>query len=138
MEDEVRIMTRIRRFSRAERRKNSDIVELERRKNDTNPLEITALNSSRDLIINLRNPVVAENSFMIREFVERVLDPHMVERVIVDLKDVPFIDSSGLGVLVDVKKKVNRDGVDFFLTNPREHVLWLIDTLLLDRILPIL
>ena len=66
-----------------------------------------------------------------------MIHPQSVNKVVVDLKGVPFIDSTALGVLVDLKKELDTLGIDFVVANPSKQVRWLIDLMLLDKVLRI-
>jgi len=58
-----------------------------------------------------------------------------VRRVVVDLVDVRFIDSSGLGALVAAFRFARQDGLSLFVVNPRPRVLALLTITGVTRIL---
>ncbi len=130
-------MAKSRRRSRAERRTRNEKVRHERRNDNNEPLLISSTKNGHDLVITLENIAVAENSFTIEDHFSHVFNPHSIDRVIFDLAKVPFMDSTSLGLLVDLKKKVNNAGAHFFITNPSPQVRWLIDTLRLNHILAV-
>lgn len=51
--------------------------------------------------IKCHGRIVAENSHELKDLVKPMIPK--VRRIVIDLSDVPFIDSSGLGVLVGLK-----------------------------------
>lgn len=54
--------------------------------------------------------------------------------VLIDLKDVKFIDSSGLGVLVSVMKTVRTSGGKLFVCSLNEQVKMLFELTKMDRV----
>jgi anti-sigma B factor antagonist len=58
-------------------------------------------------------------------------------RVTVDLGDVEFLDSTGLGVLISGLKRCREAGGDLRLASPREPILKVLSITGLDRVFPI-
>ena len=58
--------------------------------------------------------------------------------VIVDVADVSFMDSSGVGVLVAAARRAGREHVQLVLCQPQPAVDLVLRTLQVDRILPII
>lgn len=54
--------------------------------------------------------------------------------VLIDLKDVKFIDSSGLGALVSVMKTVQTSGGKLFICSLNEQVKMLFELTKMDRV----
>ncbi|MEI6624372.1 MAG: STAS domain-containing protein [Actinomycetes bacterium] len=57
--------------------------------------------------------------------------------IIVDMSDVDFIDSSGLGVLVSILKRVSEQDSTLTIVSDREIVLKVFRVTGLDRVFPI-
>jgi anti-anti-sigma factor len=57
------------------------------------------------------------------------------DRLVVDLADVPFIDSSGLGALISVLKAARQAGGDLRIARPDEQPLTVLKLTTLDRVL---
>ena len=57
------------------------------------------------------------------------------DRVVVDLAEVPFIDSSGLGALISVLKSARQAGGDLRIASPDEQPLTVLKLTTLDRVL---
>jgi len=53
---------------------------------------------------------------------------HDCDRVVVDLADLRFIDSSGLSLLVQAKQRFTAQGRGFELRSPNERVIRVIET----------
>jgi anti-anti-sigma factor len=57
------------------------------------------------------------------------------DRLVVDLGDVPFIDSSGLGALISALKAARQAGGDLRIARPDEQPLTVLKLTTLDRVL---
>ena len=62
---------------------------------------------------------------------------HGARRVIVDLSDVSFIDSTALGVLIGAAKRLHAAGGTLDVVCPNENVLRFLELTALDRMLSI-
>lgn len=131
-------MVEYRRRSRAERRRKKEERADERRKMHLPPVKIENEQRGRLIRFYLKNPMVAENCYEVKDYIWRSINPPLVDRVIVDLSGVPFMDSTALGLIVDIKKQLGQVGVEFLIANPTKQVRLLIETLLLDKILKII
>lgn len=58
------------------------------------------------------------------------------ELLVLDLSDLEFCDSSGLGVLVGVQRRARSMGITLALTAPTPHMSRLLHVTGLDRCLP--
>jgi anti-anti-sigma factor len=71
----------------------------------------------------------------VREFAaeaQRLLSADGLQRLVVDLGQVSFMDSSGLGLLVKIRTACLRDGIDLTLTRPPAGVIVLLQISGLD------
>lgn len=68
--------------------------------------------------------------------VMQAVDAHMQskpKRVVVDLSDVEYMDSSGVGTLVHLFRQVNSNGGKLILVKPNERVRSVFEITRLDR-----
>jgi len=74
-----------------------------------------------------------------REFLELVptLIEDGVERVVVDLKELRFLDSAGLGMLLSLKDAAEKQGVAVSLRDPVAGVKTLLKLSQFETVLPI-
>ena len=61
------------------------------------------------------------------------LDPSVL-RAELDMRDIQFIDSSGIGVLLSIYRKLPQEGADVTLRNVQPGVLAVLELLRLHRI----
>jgi anti-anti-sigma factor len=106
---------------------------------------MTELNSGTDLVPSARregNAVVAaihgeidlHNSPELRDAMISVLLVGDPKKLILDLADVPYMDSSALAVLVEALKRMQRNGGRVFLFNLQPRVKGLLEIARLDTI----
>lgn len=93
-------------------------VELEHRSGEVSLKPVGALDASGARVFRLH----AED-----------LEMHDGLAVVIDLVDVPFLDSSGLGVLIALAKRTRRSGANLRLDNLGEQPRRLIHLTQLDR-----
>jgi anti-sigma B factor antagonist len=55
-------------------------------------------------------------------------------RLVVDLSEVSYIDSSGLAVLIEAMQKVEKDGGKFYLAGLQENVRAIFEIARLDQV----
>lgn len=73
-------------------------------------------------ILRASGEIDLDTSVLLKEQLQELIDttPHVV---VLDLKDVTFIDSSGLGTLVMAYRSAQEHGIDLKLSGPRPQVL---------------
>ena len=83
------------------------------------------LSSSRDdsVIVEVRGEIDLATAPELMRVVEAGLDagPVEVRRVVIDLSDVGFLDSSGLNALVRLRRLLDGRGIAFRLVSPADH-----------------
>ncbi len=90
--------------------------------------------SERVSIVAPRGRLDLASAPAFREQVKRLLDSGAV-RLIVDLGEVAFIDSSGLGAIIAGLKAARQAGGDLRIARPSQQVLLVLDLTSLDRVL---
>ncbi|RMG93610.1 MAG: anti-sigma factor antagonist [Chloroflexi bacterium] len=73
---------------------------------------------TRTVVVALKDEVVAFNVPELRERFYELLEEG-VRQFVVDLSDVTFMDSAGMGLLVSVLKRARQEGGDVKLVLPR-------------------
>ena len=61
-----------------------------------------------------------------------------VERLLIDLGGVGYIDSSGVGTIVELRRRIDRSGSDLVLTGLQERVRSVFEITKLDKFFTIL
>ncbi len=96
------------------------------------PLEISASRDHGTQVLRLRGEIDLENSPQLRE---RLLDivQQQPPRMIVDLTGVSYMDSSGVGTLVELKRNLERSGGRLVLVGLQPRVRSVFEITQLDK-----
>lgn len=98
---------------------------------------VNAQVEGEELRIFVRDPVTAANCMNAKELLLNQVQKHPGPVVVVDLEQSPYIDTTALAVLFDVKKQVTQQGRSFFLQNPSRSVLRMLNLTRMNRIFSI-
>ncbi|MFW5837823.1 MAG: STAS domain-containing protein [Desulfovibrionaceae bacterium] len=74
------------------------------------------------LLVNCHGEVTIEVSGEMKRRIEESLQAETFESLVLDLSQVRFMDSSGIGALVALNSKVKSAGKRFYLLAPSEQV----------------
>jgi anti-anti-sigma factor len=96
---------------------------------------IAALRERGDTILVVRGDVDLATASLLWESVEQVLSDS--ERLIVDLRDVGFLDSSGLSVFVRAHRRLREAGGALVLRSPNPRVRRVLELTGLAQVLTI-
>lgn len=85
-------------------------------------MELVVEGNDQKLKVRIIGDVIADCCGELREAIME-LGVRKPEEVVVDLKEVPFIDTSGLGVLVGLRTHMKKFGTTFKVANPQPRVM---------------
>ncbi|CAN5346416.1 anti-sigma factor antagonist BldG [soil metagenome] len=85
------------------------------------------------LVVRVSGEVTAASSAELRQAVQE-LSARKPQAIVLDLTDMPFIDTSGLGVLVGLRSHLKRQGTALSVENPQARVLQVFRLTQLSRI----
>lgn len=88
-------------------------------------------------IITFDGEIVFENSNKTKNKAKEILRVEGVDQVIVDLSRVPYLDSSGVGVLISLFKSIREKEGRLVLASPTKKVERVIELTLLHRIMEV-
>ncbi len=74
------------------------------------------------LVIKLFGELDHHNAMEVRTKIDDKIDREKIYKVIIDFRDVSFMDSSGIGVLINRYKKVIEQGGELYIVNTNERV----------------
>lgn len=99
-------------------------------------MEIKSHTSNGITVLTLDGRFEAQNSASVREMIKKVTS-HRPANMVVNLKDVKFIDSSGLAVLVQGMKLTKKAGGKLRLCNLQQRVRIIFELTRLDKVFDI-
>jgi anti-sigma B factor antagonist len=88
-----------------------------------------------EVVVAIRGEIDLVTAPVLWESLVEVL--HETKRVVLDLRDTEFIDSTGLGVLVRALKRLRHHGGDLVLRSPRRNARMILNVTGLDRVMTI-
>ncbi len=94
-------------------------------------MELVLEGNSELLTICIVGEVVAATCGELRQFVMEASE-RRPPRLILDLAEVPFMDTSGIGVLIGLRSHLKGKGVALELARPGERILSVLRSMKLD------
>ena len=88
-------------------------------------------------LIRLNGRLDARSSSDVKEALQELLSEHKQRKIIIDLQDVPFIDSSGLAALVSGLRLARENEGDIVLSGAQSQAQIVFRLTMLDRIFTI-
>lgn len=88
------------------------------------------------LYISLVGELDEHSAFYTRETLDNILEKESFVQVIVDLQDLEFMDSTGIGVMIGRYKKLKAQNIPLYLTNPNKHIDKIFEMTGLYKIMP--
>ncbi len=85
-------------------------------------MKISYRNYDDTLYILLYGELDEHKSHSIREKLDDLLDREKYRKVIFDLMNLSFMDSTGIGLLIGRYKKLRNEHVPIYLCNPNHHI----------------
>ncbi|GAB1689153.1 STAS domain-containing protein [Krasilnikovia sp. M28-CT-15] len=82
------------------------------------PFDCTLQLADDTVIVSPEGDVDIHTSAAVREVLREVVASRTGGRIVVDLSDVTFLDSSGIGVFVAAKRAADARGLELRLRNP--------------------
>ena len=80
------------------------------------------------MIVKVDGPFTLPSIFVFQEKVAFVKAHEVISALIVDVTGVPYIDSAGLGCLINLYVAAEKHDHKFFLAGPNERVTALLET----------
>lgn len=99
-------------------------------------LEIAVERSETPSYVLLR-PAGELDAYTVAQFREALGEMAEEERVVIDLSDVPFMDSAGLGALIGGIRRIREAGGRITVACSRPNLMRLLHTTGFDRIVPV-
>jgi anti-sigma B factor antagonist len=99
-------------------------------------MDLKIRKSGQNYIIDIAGEMDLYNSYKLKELVTKLLEKK-VERFIINLENVDYIDSSGIGALICICLTIEKMGLKLFMTNIHGSVKKVIELLKLVGYFPI-
>jgi anti-sigma B factor antagonist len=86
------------------------------------------------ILLSLRGEIDLHNSPQVRSVILDLLTKYKPKRLVLNLAEVPYMDSSAIAVLVEGMQKLKKDSGKIYLTNLQPRVRGLLEIARLDTI----
>ncbi len=85
-------------------------------------LQVRTSIQDASVLVVVEGEVDVSNAGELRDTLNAAADEGPSKPITVDLADVSYIDSTGIGVLVGAKNRATQAGTSFVVTNPQRNV----------------
>lgn len=99
-----------------------------------NPVVPSMRTAGDAIVASLRGEIDLHNSPQVRTALLKYLDEGKPKKLVLNLGEVPYMDSSAIAVLVEALQKMRKTGGKVFLTNLQPRVKGLLEIARLDSI----
>jgi len=125
---------KVRSGSRADRRQKNQgpPTGQERRGLGVPPVKINWQMEPDGILITLANPIVVSNCYAARDRVVGYCDRFTARRLTLDLSGVPYVDTAGVGILMELKARCVQEYKTLIVQNPTSYVRQILEFLHLD------
>jgi len=93
------------------------------------------IRSDKGTIVRLSGEIDLNQSPELHEALVELCD-ESPPRIVVNLSDVQYMDSSGIGTLVEIFQRMRREGAKLIIVEPSERVRSVLEITKLDQFLP--
>ena len=100
-------------------------------------LRLTTKTDNARATVSVAGEVDVSNAGSLREAVDAALAAEGLQALDVDMGEVPYIDSTGIGVLVGAAHKARDAGVAFSVANAQDNVVRIMGMLGVDEVVDI-
>jgi anti-sigma B factor antagonist len=87
----------------------------------------TSRTEGNTVIASLHGEIDLHNSNELRDAMLSLISPTLPAKLVLNLGEVPYMDSSGIAVLVEALGRIRRGGGKVFLTNLQPRVLSILE-----------
>ncbi len=88
------------------------------------------------LYVTMNGELDEHSATYTRETLDDILEKEKFNQVIVDLSELEFMDSTGIGVMIGRYKKLKNRDIPLYLTNPNKHIDKIFEMTGLYKIMP--
>ncbi len=97
-------------------------------------MEMTSVNKDGKMICCLAGEIDHHSIASVRNSIDRLIDTNRPKVLILDLSEIAFMDSSGLGLVLGRYRKMKESGGELFLCNTSERTMKILKMAGVDRI----
>lgn len=84
-------------------------------------MQINSHNFQDTLYIGIEGELDEHSASYAKENMDKILENGFFKQVIIDLSELEFMDSTGIGVMIGRYKKMKEKNIPIFISNPSPH-----------------
>lgn len=84
-------------------------------------MQINSHMFSDTLYLGIEGELDEHSASYAKENMDKILDTGFFKQVIIDLSELEFMDSTGIGVMIGRYKKMKEKNIPIFISNPSTH-----------------
>jgi anti-sigma B factor antagonist len=119
-------------------RRTQDFAESEHEVAGSPTLNLKVLQTGQETLVSLSGELDLSSAPALRELLAGAFDDDRRRRIVLDLSDLIYLDSTGLSIFVSAHKRATATGVEFCLANPNPSISQLFKITALDQFFTIL
>jgi anti-anti-sigma factor len=101
------------------------------------PFEARAIESNAEMLVRIRCPICADNALECSSGLRTVMASSPALKVVLDMSACPYLDTPGLGVLVEIRKQMTDDGRALWIQAPSRSVTRMLNLTRMMRLFPL-
>lgn len=101
-------------------------------------MQMKAYSSDGSLIVRLEGEIDHHSAAEIREGLDRMIAESRPKALVLELSDIDFMDSSGLGLVLGRYRRLNEIGSQMFIKNPSPRIEKILNMAGVDRLIKII
>src|ERR1700727_226775 len=114
-------------------RRTQDFAESEHEVAGSPTLNLKVLQTGQETLVSLSGELDLSSAPALRELLAGAFEDDGPRRIVLDLSDLIYLDSTGLSIFVSAHKRASASGVEFCLANPNPSVARLFKITALDH-----
>ena len=99
-------------------------------------MQVKSKINNETLYISIEGELDQHTSGYVKNEIDKILLQNISKQVILDLKKLSFMDSTGIGVLIGRYKKMKEKNVPIFILNPSNHIDKILNMTAIYQIMP--
>ena len=99
-------------------------------------MKVEAKTNNNTLYLTIEGELDQHTASYVKELLDQYMLSTVANQVILDLKNLEFMDSTGIGVLIGRYKKMQEKNIPIFILNPSSHIDRILNMTAIYQIMP--
>lgn len=90
------------------------------------------------LEVSIAGELDSYSADFVRDYLDSLFDKQKIKQIVIDLTNLNFMDSTGIGVFIGRYRKMKSRGVPIYISGPSEHAKKILEMSGLFEIMPLI